>query len=444
MSFITRLGRALLLAALTLVLVGGTVVLAQNSVAANAAEDYDKATNIQKEMKSALRGIMANADQNLDDGERYKGNLYDGDRHGWGIYYWSDGAYYFGGWSNGEASGYGMDLMPDGRDVTNCSNCAVYVGNYDNGDKSGTGKCYDKYGNMIYYGNFSNNKPTGTYPANGNYPYNKFQVLDMGDGAKYVGETKDGKRHGWGAYVWKSKDVWYGSWKDGARGGKGMYTQYNGAWTLNNCNGDNCQKISSSSDYQVSSSSNNNYSSGGSYNNGCNDGGYVMCPACFGAKRKGTCSVCGGTGRRAGNKFCGSCMGTGVGLCGICLGVGSVSKSDPRFCNENIYDGRYKNSGDILNPAGNPVYSSGGGGGGGNGGGGGGSSSECASLQAQYGIWKNRQRNESNRAISRTYHNDGTAGGHRNANQSKHYAREASNEMNHILQKAARIGCSVH
>lgn len=322
------------------------------------------AKNIQNEVKPILSKTMDNANESWNSGDKYKGQVYNGKLQGWGIYSRSSGSYYFGGFDNSQMNGYGMYLIGEGFLINNCHNCVVYVGNWSNSNKSGKGTCYNKSGELIYYGDYYSDKPVGTYPTTSNYSNYKFQILDMANGAKYVGETKDGKRNGWGAYVWKNDDVWYGNWKDGIRSGEGMYSLYNGDWYVQNCSGDDCKTISSKSNTIVSNSGSSSYNInvGGSGNNGCNDDSRITCPACFGMRRKGTCTICRGTGRRAGNLFCYSCNGTGVGICGICLGVGTVSKSDPRFCNENIYDGRYKNSGDFFNPSGNVGVSNGGGG----------------------------------------------------------------------------------
>ena len=52
------------------------------------------------------------------------------------------------------------------------------------------------------------------------------------DGEKYVGEYKDGKRHGQGTYTWANGDKYVGEFRDGKRTGQGTYTWANGnSWT---------------------------------------------------------------------------------------------------------------------------------------------------------------------------------------------------------------------
>lgn len=51
----------------------------------------------------------------------------------------------------------------------------------------------------------------------------------------YVGETKEGKKHGKGKLVLRNGDVYIGAWKNGKRSGQGVYIyssgiKYNGQW----------------------------------------------------------------------------------------------------------------------------------------------------------------------------------------------------------------------
>jgi hypothetical protein len=124
----------------------------------------------------------------------------------------------------------------------------IYVGNWSNGDLSGKGTCYDESGHFVHYGDFLNDKPTGAYSGSGNSSAKwKFRSIEQGDGNRYIGETLDGKRHGYGAYVWASGNIWFGWWKDGIRSGRGIYLRHDGnLWEVQDCTDDNCTKISSS------------------------------------------------------------------------------------------------------------------------------------------------------------------------------------------------------
>lgn len=177
--------------------------------------------------RSALRKCRDYAIWTYDNGS-YSGQTYDGNRSGLGMYAWNDGSYYIGRWSSGSRSGMGVYVSSSGHSVSNCPDCSYYVGNWSSSEKSGTGTCYDRFGNLIYYGDFYNNKPSGNYPMTG-YDSYKFECIEYSSGAYYVGETYNGKRHGKGVYIWSSGDMWYGEWRDGIRDGYGIYMPYQGS-----------------------------------------------------------------------------------------------------------------------------------------------------------------------------------------------------------------------
>jgi len=58
---------------------------------------------------------------------------------------------------------------------------------------------------------------------------NCFATATFENGANYIGEWKQGKRHGQGTYNYASSDKYVGGWKDGKRQGQGAYTYSNGA-----------------------------------------------------------------------------------------------------------------------------------------------------------------------------------------------------------------------
>jgi len=190
--------------------------------------------------KRALDKVMERVNQPLDNG-RYKGQFVNKTR-GLGIYRWSSGDCYMGNHLNGNRHGYGIYLYPDG---------SVYVGNWSSNDKVGKGTSYDKYGDLTYYGDFLNGKPTGTYPTTGGYLSYKFQIIDY-DGKDnfdqwvYIGETKNWKRHGYGILIWRSGDAWLGNWKNGNRSGEGIHIYHNASWEIENCNINDCTRIMSS------------------------------------------------------------------------------------------------------------------------------------------------------------------------------------------------------
>jgi len=186
----------------------------------------------------------------------YKGQLNNGTREGLGVYYWAPDSYRFGYWSNNKRNGYGIYLVEDGYIVHNCNNCTVFVGNWSNDEKNGQGTCYDSKGNLIYYGKFANDKALDPYPSTGNYSSYKFQTISYTNGDKYVGETQDGARHGYGIYIWSNGNLWYGYWKQGSRDGIGILLNYDGSWVKQNCIGDNCSTLASSNNSSTSNRSN--------------------------------------------------------------------------------------------------------------------------------------------------------------------------------------------
>ena len=201
-----------------------------------------------KEMENALlRGVWRTAlEQCCEivmkryDNSSYKGQLYDGSRSGLGMYSWNDGDYYIGGWKSGSKEGRGIYIIGSSGYVRNCPDCIYYVGGWSSSAKSGTGTCYDKFGNLIYEGGFADDKPTGSYPMTG-YDSYKFECKEYSNGAYYVGETYNGKRHGKGIYIWSSGDMWYGDWNNGERDGYGIYMPYQGSVSTGTWKGDTKQ-----------------------------------------------------------------------------------------------------------------------------------------------------------------------------------------------------------
>lgn len=176
--------------------------------------------------KSALNKCLEKPTQTTSTGGKYKGELVNGVRSGYGIFMWDTGDLFVGNWKNGEMD-HGIYCPRDGYYVSNCPNCYYHVGEYVGGEKKGPGTCYDKNGKYIYYGNFANDKPKETYPTNGSSKYG-FSTIEYDNGDYYFGEIYDGSRGGWGMYVWANGDFWYGYWSNGQRNGHGVKVFYDG------------------------------------------------------------------------------------------------------------------------------------------------------------------------------------------------------------------------
>jgi len=317
--------------------------------------------------KAAFGKVMEYVNTSWDNGDRYKGQKEnDGTRTGLGVYKWSDNTYYIGNFLNNSRDGYGMYLAGDSR------NCQIYVGNISSGYFSGKGTCYDENGNLTYDGNFSNNKTTDTYPSTGDYSNYKFKTISYKSGNTYIGETNNGKRSGYGIFVWASGDAWFGNWERDGRKGKGIHLSYNAKkWQTEDCDGDECTKIASSSDNSGSYSNNNNgNNNSSSYNSNSNTS--LICSVC-GGSRQIPCTFCGGMGKqlsmgitgydyngnpRYGQTYvnCNKCFGTRKMTCWMCNGLGSVNPSNVPLTPNNNYDGNSYNNGNY----GNSGYNSGG------------------------------------------------------------------------------------
>ena len=170
------------------------------------------------------QAISANPANNWDNGDRYKGQAM---ANGMGAYLWSDGTMYYGSWVENKRTGYGIYITPDGYTVLNCPDCKYYAGNWSNSEKSGTGSCYDATGKLLYRGEFKDDRPVGTYPSTDDNAAYKFELFNY-DNGKCIGETYNGRRHGYGIYVWQTGNLWFGWWKDGLRDGAGLYIYNNG------------------------------------------------------------------------------------------------------------------------------------------------------------------------------------------------------------------------
>jgi hypothetical protein len=141
----------------------------------------------------------------------------------------SNGSMYLGNFIGNKRNGRAIYIASEGYEINNCPNAKYYVGNWSNDTKSGIGSCYDASGKLIYDGEFKDDKPSGTYPTTGSYASYKFQTIDYTSGDKYIGETNNGKRHGYGVYAWKDGRIWIGIWEDGVRAGRGIDIASNGS-----------------------------------------------------------------------------------------------------------------------------------------------------------------------------------------------------------------------
>lgn len=178
--------------------------------------------------RTALRKCCDHVSYAFDNGSSYKGEYLNYRRSGLGMYSWKGIDYYVGSWESGERNGTGMEITPAGWAISDCPDCEYFIGEFLSDVKSGMGTCYDRYGNLIYFGNFKNDIPTQNYPMTG-YDEYKLECIEYASGDYYVGETYAGKPHGKGVYIWSRGDMWYGDWQYGKRNGHGILMMYQGS-----------------------------------------------------------------------------------------------------------------------------------------------------------------------------------------------------------------------
>lgn len=141
-------------------------------------------------------------------GEYYIGHFDKGQFDGQGVLFYNDGNRFIGSFSQGVINGDGSYLAADGS--------LINMGSYENGVKvadldfgcingdceNGIGTKIYKEGHIKFIGRFENGEPTiyGTFF----YP----------DGAKYIGEWKDGKKNGNGTYYAANMNVDAAVWSN--------------------------------------------------------------------------------------------------------------------------------------------------------------------------------------------------------------------------------------
>lgn len=113
---------------------------------------------------------------NYTNGDKYEGEILNGQREGKGTYFYHNGDKYQGIWSQNKKHGMGTMFYKDGN---------MYVGQWKNSEKEGIGVFYSKNGDK-YEGEYKNGKKHG----NGK--------LTSPDGTTYQGSFNENKKHGEG------------------------------------------------------------------------------------------------------------------------------------------------------------------------------------------------------------------------------------------------------
>ncbi len=147
---------------------------------------------------------LGTVDGATDNGLIYRNGSFDGEiiglkKNGYGTREWDNGDAYTGYWKNNKRYGKGIFTWADGREEEQ---------EYDHG------KLVMKH---AYH-------RSDSYITNVNNPMQ--QMLTFSNGV-YVGEVKNGKRHGQGVMIWSlNGDKYVGQWKNGVRHGDGIMTSY--------------------------------------------------------------------------------------------------------------------------------------------------------------------------------------------------------------------------
>ena len=171
-------------------------------------------------------------------GSIYEGEVLNGLRHGFGVYNSNDGnIHYEGNWKNGLKHGNGImtknnitydgewkdgDINGFGKMTWNSGN--IYEGDFCKGHIQGNGFMiwYDK--REKYSGQWNNDKQNGIgmqtwYEMRGEHKY----LFN-----RYTGEWKDGKRCGYGVFLYSNGAKYEGSWVNNMKEGFGIFTYMDG------------------------------------------------------------------------------------------------------------------------------------------------------------------------------------------------------------------------
>ncbi len=128
-------------------------------------------------------------------------------------------------------TGDGVMVRVDGFYIGSAPSCKYYSGYFRNAKLQGKGTAYRENGNLLYYGDFSSDKPTGSYPNHSDWTHYKFAVLSVKYktySGFYIGETKNGLAEGKGFIVYHDGDIFYGVWNKGKYSSSGIFFYANG------------------------------------------------------------------------------------------------------------------------------------------------------------------------------------------------------------------------
>ena len=165
--------------------------------------------------------------KNYPDGRKYVGNIsYSDSPLGYGTMTWRNGDKYVGE--------FGIFGRRDGLGLMIYANGDKYVGQWEDDERSGKGTMTYKNGRVekgiwkdgkLVSSTSTNSQTTNTTTTQPQSPI----VTKTYDNGEYVGQMKDGKRHGQGTYTYANGNKYEGQWEYGLRHGQGTFTWASGS-----------------------------------------------------------------------------------------------------------------------------------------------------------------------------------------------------------------------
>ena len=154
------------------------------------------------------------------------------DKTGTGMQLSKNGDLYIGDFVNGKHSGYGMYISSDGNSIKDLPGAVFYVGEWISNKKEGRGSCYAANGDLIYRGNFSDNKPVDPYPTPRPDETYYFTDIELAGDEYFIGEVRNGIPDGFGLFVLSDGTKSIGRVKSGRRTGLSLLIDGANEWVL--------------------------------------------------------------------------------------------------------------------------------------------------------------------------------------------------------------------
>ena len=121
--------------------------------------------------------------------DNYEGEFKNGKKNGIGVYHWQDDSYYQGEWLNNNIHGWG---------IFNSKNKRIYLGQFIMNRMNGYGEMLYFHNNSFYYGYWKDNKKNGFGV--------ELSPRKKGEDKIYAGFWKDNERYGYGILLHKNED----------------------------------------------------------------------------------------------------------------------------------------------------------------------------------------------------------------------------------------------